>query len=165
MNEPTSGMTALDFQGELKKAVAKILKDVQTKTTAGVMVSGVNVYEQQLPIIVSDDEDESQFFPYAIVRLSDGQTPNDDTPWIVNADILIGVHDDDRSGAGYKHVMVMCQRIIDEFAAEPLLSRMYRADQNMEWALQDDDTYPFYFGGVRLKFFIPKIGRREPDYV
>ena len=165
MNESTSGRTALDFQGELKKAVEKLLKDVRTKNVAGEEVSGVNVYEQQLPIITSDDEDESTFFPYAIVRLYDGHTPDDNTPWLVNVDILLGVHETDKSGMGYKHVMIMCQRIIDEFAAEPLLSHMYRASQDMEWALQDEDTYPYYFGGVRLKFYIPKIGRREPDYV
>ena len=60
--------------------------------------------------------------------------------------------------------MVMCQKLIDRYAAEPLLAKKYRARQDMEWALQDDESHPYFFGGVRIKFDIPKIGRRIPFY-
>ena len=75
-----------------------------------------------------------------------------------------GVYDPDASNQGHRHVMTMCQRLLDRYAAEPLLAKRYRAEQDMEWAIQDEDTYPYYFGGVRIKFNIPKIGRREPVY-
>ncbi len=155
-------MTALDFQQALANDVQHILKDIITVNAAGQRVSGVKVYKQQLPVIASDEEDESQFLPYAIVKLSDGKTEDDDEPWTVTADILFGVYDPDKSNQGHQHIMVMCQRVIDRYAADSLLAGRYRAEQDMEWALQDEDTYPYYFGGVRIKFNVPKIGRREP---
>nr|WP_300826546.1 hypothetical protein [uncultured Schaedlerella sp.] len=157
-------MTALDFQDELAQDVKKILKDIVTVDAAGRRVSGVQVYKQQLPVITTDEEDDSKFLPYAIVRLYSGKTEDDDTPWIVTADIHFGVYDPDASNQGHRHVMTMCQRLLDRYAAEPLLAKRYRAEQDMEWAIQDEDTYPYYFGGVRIKFNIPKIGRREPVY-
>jgi hypothetical protein len=117
-----------------------------------------------LPIIASDDEDESQFFPYFIVKMSDGKSENDDEPWTVTTDILFGCHDNSRLANGHRHIMNMIERVADRFAAEPLLCNKYRAEQDMEWALQDEDTYPFFFGGVRIRFSVPKIGRRIPKY-
>ena len=61
-------MTALYFQEELARDVEHILKDIVTINAAGEMVSGVNVYRQQLPVITSDEEDDSKFLPYALVR-------------------------------------------------------------------------------------------------
>lgn len=58
----------------------------------------------------------------------------------------------------------MIQRLVNRFAAEPLLDHKYRAQQDMEWAVQDEETYPYFFGGVRIKFSVPKIGRGDPFY-
>lgn len=157
-------MTILDFQEELTRDVKRILKDIVTINAAGERVNGVNVYQQQLPVITSDEEDDSIFLPYALIRLYGGKTEDDDAPWIVTADIHFGVYDADQSNQGHQHIMVMCQRVIDRYAAEPLLAKKYRAEPDIEWAVQDDDTYPYYFGGVRIKFSVPKIGRREPVY-
>ncbi len=157
-------MTAAELQRELVEEVEKILQDIQTKNTAGETVAGVKGYEQRLPVVTSDEEDESQFFPYFIVKLSDGKTQDDNNPWIVTTDILLGCYDDSKKADGHRHIMNMVQRICDRFAAEPLMNNKFRAEQDMEWALQDEDTYPFYFGGVEIRFNIPKIGSTNPDY-
>ena len=158
------GMTILDFQDALCKKIETILKDVQTTNTAGETVVGVTAYKQQLPIVTADDEDESQFFPFAIVRLMDGTTPDDDTPWLATVTVIFGCHSTEASGSGYQHITVMIQRVTDEFAAEPLLDHMFRAQPEMTWALQDEDTYPFYYGSLKMTFNLPKIARREPTY-
>lgn len=157
-------MTPLELYDDLVTEVENILRDVVTKNTVGESVVGVKGYKYRLPLITADDEDESQFFPYFIVRLSEGKTEDDDSPWLITADILLGVCENDKDVPGHEHIMVMIQRITDHFAAEPLLNHKFRAEQNMEWAVQDEDTYPFYFGGVEIKFRVPKIGRRIPDY-
>ena len=125
---------------------------------------GVKAYRQFLPKVTEDDEDETKFFPYAIIRLSEGTTPDDFTPWLVTADILLGVYDTDPNMGGGDHIMIMIRRIIDRFSQEALLSRKFRCESKMDWAVQDEDTYPYFFGGVRLQFNIPKIGRSEPIY-
>lgn len=157
-------MTALELQKDLATEVENILKDVITKDVDGNQRSGVTAYRQFLPKVTEDDEDETKFFPYAIIRLSEGTTPDDFTAWQVPTDILLGVYDDDPKMDGGDHIMVMIQRIIDRFSQEALLARKYRCESKMDWAVQDEDTYPYYFGGVRLVFDIPKIGRSEPIY-
>ena len=148
-------MTPLMLYDDLIAEVEDILKDVVTKNTAGEDVVGVKGYKYRLPLITADDEDESQFFPYFIVRLSGGKTEDDDSPWLVTADILLGVCENDKDIPGHEHIMVMIQRITDRFVAEPLLNKKFRAEQGIEWAVQDEDTYPFYFGGVEIKFIFP----------
>ena len=73
-------MTPLMLYDDLIAEVEDILKDVVTKNTAGEDVVGVKGYKYRLPLITADDEDESQFFPYFIVRLSGGKTEDDDSP-------------------------------------------------------------------------------------
>lgn len=158
------GVTILDFQEKLGEKVKQILRDVQSSNTAGETVDGVNIYDQFLPVVTEDDEDESQFFPFVIVRVLNGKTDDDDDPWTVTTILILGIYDTDAKHAGSKRIMIMIQRLINEFAAEPLLAKTYRAMPDPEWDLQDEDTYPFYYGAVQFKFKMPKIGRREPIY-
>lgn len=155
-------MTILDFQEALMKDVKCTLKDIGTKDVSGKTVEGVNVYAQDLPIIIAGEDDEFKFYPYAIVRLYDGITEDDNSPWTVTADIHFGIYDADEDNQGHRHIMTMIQRVADRFAYEPLLDRRYRAQQDIEWALQEENTPPYYYGGVRIKFSVPKIGRRDP---
>ena len=157
-------MTILDLQESLARDVERTLKDVATTDAAGEKVTGVTAHKQQLPIIVSDEEDASQFFPYAIVKLVEGSCVDDGRPWVVTADVILGVHDEDTKNQGHEHIMIMIQRLIDRFAAEPLLDGKYWAQPNIEWAAQDADAYPYYFGGVRVTFSVPRIGRRISAY-
>lgn len=154
-------MTILNFQDALMKETGNILKGVGTKNASGENVDGVNLFAQNLPVVQSDEEDESKFFPYAIIKVYDGRTEDDDSPWTVTADIHLGVYDPDEDNQGHQHVAIMIQCLISRFAAEPLLVRKYRAQQDMEWAMQDEETYPYFFGGVRIRFSVPKIGRRD----
>ncbi len=154
-------MTILNLQDALAEDVGRVLKGIGTKNTSGETEDGVNLFTQNLPIVQSDDEDESKFFPYAIIRLYDGKTEDDDSPWTVTADIHLGVYDPDEDNQGHQHIAIMIQRLVKRFAAQPLLDKKYRAQQDIEWALQDEDTFPFFFGGVRIKFSVPKIGRRD----
>lgn len=140
--------------------VKHILQDIRVKDASGKQAE-VKVYRQRLPIFTEDEDDESQCFPYVIVRLGDAETKDDDDPWHVTVDFLLGVYDDDRHGQGHLHILTMIERITDRFIAEPLLDGRYRAEQDIQKALQDEDTYPYYFGGVEMKFTVPKMGRRD----
>lgn len=155
-------MVTAELQRDLVKEVGEIIKDIRTKNTKGELVSGAHVYEQRLPIIAEDEEDESLFFPYAIVKVTEASTADDESPWIVPVDIYFGIHDAGRDGHGHRSVLNMIQRIVDRFAAAPLLNGKFRAQQEIHIALQDEDTYPFYLGGVEIKFQVPKIQRRDP---
>jgi len=152
-------MTFKNLQDDLIEEVEQVLKDVVTTKTDGTEVWGIKGYRHQLPVIQTDEDDVSQYFPYFIVRFEGGETKEDNDPWHVSTQILFGIHDANASD-GHEHVLICCQRVVDRFVSEPNL-KAYRADQNIEWAVSDDDTYPFHFGGVSITFSVPKIGRKE----
>ena len=129
----------------------------------GTMVIGATGYRQQLPLLTQNDEDPDQFFPYFIVRIINGKTPSDNEPWDVTVHIIFGAFSDDSSNQGHVYVSNMIEAVANYFVAYPLLDHKYRALQDMEYALQDEDTAPYYFGLLEMKFWVQKA-RREDDY-
>ena len=127
---------------------------------------GFKGYAQFLPVLRNDDEDEDQFFPYFIVRMDGAKTVEDDDLWEVSVSILLGVRDYDQQNIGHFRVANAIDRIITRFCYEATLGvpghKAFRCMPEMEWALQDEDTYPYYFGAVSLKFMAPKPSRKDP---
>lgn len=156
-------MTALHLQDALAEEVKETLKDIITEDEAGERVEGVNVFTQQLPAIRAHERDGARALPYAVVKLLDGRTVNED-PWTVTVGVYLGVWDRDRENQGHRHVLVMIQRIVDRFVSEPLLDDRYWAQPEMEWALDVEDLRPEFYGCVCIKFSVPKIGRRMTEY-
>lgn len=157
-------MTFKNLQDDLIEEVEVILKDIRTKDPFGEEKVGVKGYGHRLPVIQSDEEDENQYFPFFIVRFDNGKTKDDDDCWHVATDIIFGIHDTSESG-GHENILVIIQRVVDRFASEPGLKKKYRADQEINWAVQEDDTYPYYYGAVGITFSVPKIERKVARYV
>ena len=155
-------MTVRDLQDDLIAEVEDVLKDIVTTNANDEQVSGLKRYAHALPIVQSDDETPEMYFPYFIVRFDNGRTRDDDDCWHVATDIVLGVHDMSLHG-GHEHILTAIQRIVDRFAYDPQLNKRYRADQDIQWAVGEDDTYPYYFGAVAVAFSVPKIGRKV-DY-
>jgi len=151
------------LQRDLIAEIESLISDLEFKRADGTKVFGAPGYIQQLPKLESDDEDPDQYFPYFIVRHTQSTTENDTAPWIATFNILLGVYDDDESNIGHFQLENAVQRITDRFVFDPLLSHAWRALQNIEIAIQEDDTYPYFFGGIELKFQVPKI-RRNDEY-
>lgn len=152
-------MTKKEFLDALAEDVKHTLRDVYTKTITG-NEAAVSVFKNRLPIVTEDEDDESKFFPYAVVRLSEATT-DEEQPWIQKVYILLGVYDDSLMGEGYLHILTMMERITNRFIMEPLLDKKYRAQPQINTDIQDEDTYPYYFGAIEMSFKLPKIERRD----
>ena len=160
-------MVVSDLQHALITEIKHILSDL-VNTGNGTTYAGFNGYAQFLPVLKNDDDDPDQFFPYFIVRVNGGKTVDDNDLWTVDVTILLGVQDEDTDNLGQFHVMNAIDRITTRFCQEATLGtpghKAFRCLPEMEWALQDEDTYPYYFGAVQLKFMVPKPGRRTIPY-
>lgn len=155
-------MTFLTLQKDLVEEIKTVLERVPTTDPDGLVLEGFNGYENQLPVVMSDEEDTSQYFPFYIVSVNGAKTADDDSPWEVTTDIILGVHDRNKLNNGHETIMVCIQRIVDRFSHEPMLNKKYRALQDMEWIIDNEDTWPYFYGRVTIKFYVPKIGRRDP---
>jgi len=152
-------MTFRDLQDALIAEITKLLKDIATTDANGKEVEGIKGFAHALPIIQSDDEDPEMYLPYFIVRFDTGRTRDDDDCWHVATNIIIAIHDAELHG-GHEYILTAIQRIVNRFAHDPQLKPYYRADQDIQWAMEDEDTYPYYFGAVSITFSAPKIGRK-----
>lgn len=141
--------------------IRDILSGLTFTDVEGKLVSGCKGYEQSLPIVVEDDREASEFFPYFIVQIEGGETEEDDDYWHIKVAVLLGIYDKDIETNGHQEILKMIDLIQQRFLARPLLNQKFRCLPKMSWALQEEDTYPFYFGGLELTFGCMKIGRED----
>ena len=151
-------MTFRNLEDALVTEVGVILKDVATTRADGAAAVGFSGYAYSLPVTMAG-EDEDSLFPFYIVKTLSGRTDDDEDYWHVSADVVIGVHDD-APAMGHEHVLIAIQRIVDRFANDPSLGGRFRAEQDMEWVVSDDNPYPWHFGAVTITFSVGKIGRK-----
>ena len=171
-------MVATFLQGELAKELKRILSGYRLKNSQGVE-SDINVFEQLLPVPVSigqeelapellenglvDDLTAPNTYPYIIVRIVDGEIENADSAQAVNINLLIGVYEPDYDKQGHKDILTIIARIYERFAKEPVLNGRYILQYPVLWSLQEEESHPFYFGGVSLTFEAATV-RREDKY-
>ena len=157
-------MTATNLQEALAENIRQIFHYDMFMDSTGEYVS-LRVFEQGLPI--RKDEDESDPVPYLIVRIEDAEVKGWTEAQIVETSLLIGCFDDDTNNVGHKTVLGIIQRIEERFFKNPMLASQFmflNDDQHpFDWALQDEESFPYYFGAVRMYFNTPAI-RKEDKY-
>lgn len=112
----------------------------------------VKIFKQELPFKTKKEE-KSQF-PYIIVKLVDGNIGTNNTCSVI---LVLGVFDDSETKQGYKDLLNMMQDICFQYATEKVIAQKYRVEDEIEWSLQEEDTFPYYFGGIALNVTLPKI--------
>ena len=154
-------VTFMDFRQEVCTEVERLLKDVRSTAFGGQIVRGVKAYPGRLPLVMG--EELAALFPYALVKIHSGRRLTPVSPWSMIVDIHLGVHDPADDNTGDDYLLIMIQRLVDAFSENPRLGTCGTIQAPMEVAVQDDDNYPFYFGGVRLNVDIPALERGDPN--
>lgn len=154
-------MVALLLQQELAKEIEEITKDITLRNPAGEYAK-LKSYEQSLPIRQLDEEDDDPY-PYCIVRIVEGNTPDAMSAQSVKTILVIGVYDDGVDSQGHKSILNIIQRIQERFFKNPILANQFVVQPGFDWTLQDEDSYPYYFGGIEITWETSSI-RRE-DYL
>lgn len=154
-------MTPLELQHALRRELETLFpEECYAPADDSGELRKISVFEQQLP---EPPEDEDEPAPYIIVRLLKGEIDDPDSPHRVSVVLIICIRDDTEENSGHAAVMNVIDKITHRFLREPLLDRRYEAVLPLNWALQDEDTAPYYIGGVEMSFEIPAV-RRE-DYL
>lgn len=158
----TDGMTFLKPRKELNEP-AEYIK--------------MQVYEQALPIpekdekenmprdtidfVASDEEDPIYHCPWAVVKLSVGNIPGANADQTATASICFGVYNDSYDNNGHREILNLIQRVYERFARDPVLGSGFTCECNFEWAVQAEDTYPYYFGAIGMDFRFLGIRRED----
>lgn len=152
-------MTPLMLQDELVEEMKRLFADYLYKNSLGERVP-IKVYAQNIPIQQNDDEEDP--VPYIIVRLNSGNDPGTrDSNNTVKLVIIGGVWDGEKEAQGHRDLMNIFQKVYERFQTTPNLNNkaVYCGDFN--WALQDDNYYPYSFGACSLSFNIAAIRRED----
>lgn len=121
-----------------------------------------SVFLQNLP--KRDSEDDADPFPYIIVRIDGGKIETQTDPHNVSVILLVGIYDDDKANQGHRAVMEILEVIQQHYEETPLLDRKYTFSGQFAWTLQDEESYPYYFGAAELAFDLRAPRRKASDF-
>jgi len=162
-------MTAYELQNDLIEELKVMftgfkLKSPTIDTSGNTTFTEPNIFGQSLPIRENDEAEDP--YPYIIVRLDSGDM-KEGSAHLVKTRLMIGTFDDNADTNGHKDILNVIQKIYERFAKNPVLMSKYvmRDDEEtpFTWVLQDDDTYPYYFGAIEMVWKTRAI-RRESQY-
>lgn len=172
------------FKDDLFRMPGKISNHGETGEEKKPEFGRINVYAQALPVpkpaemqqeetdpeiieeglSLSDIENSEDPYPYIIVRVEGGNITEINGDQTVRVNLIFGAYDDSYENQGHRDVLHMIQKIYERFAKNAILASRYECVMPMEWALQDEESYPYFFGGMAMNFNTLFIGR-EDKYV
>ena len=154
-------MTPLMLQDELVEEMKRLFSDYLYKAPTGKRIP-INVYAQNIPI--NETDDDSDPVPYLIVRLNSGKDAGTrDSFNTVKVVFIVGIWDETNEAQGHRDLLNIFQKIYERFQTNPSLNNKTVYEGEFDWALQDDNYYPYCFGACSLSFHIAAI-RREDKY-
>lgn len=179
----------LEFQKALAEEIKKITANMLFMNEKG-ETTILNVFEQVLPLkraVVGSigDTQEAEFdeealpfdegimppeetepFPYCVVRVNDGEQQDPYSPHYVYVEIIVGVYDKEREKA-YQGVVNIVQAFMERFYKNPTLDGRYRMKgkddkSNVQWTIEEGETISYFFGGIAMTWQLPAY-RLEDD--
>lgn len=155
-------MNARQLQDALVADLQELFKDRRYETPAG-GTAALSVFPQNLPKRESENDDDP--FPYIIARIDSGGVETQTDPHKVAVLLLVGIYDDDAANQGHRAVLEIMEVIQQHFEETPLLDRQFTFVDPFNWALQDEESYPYFFGAANLTFELPAPRRKVSDLV
>lgn len=107
--------------------------------------------EDEPPEPPQDPEADDDPFPYLIVRLDKGDIAGPEAAHTINVIVLVGIFDDDPRNQGHIAVMEIIEQIQQHYQENPVLGA-FSLTGEFNWALQDEESYPYYFGVCSFAF-------------
>ena len=149
------------LQDALVADLKELFKNRRYKTLVDESAA-LSVFAQNLPKRESEDDDDP--FPYIIARIDSGAIESQTDPHKVAVLLLVGVYDDDTKNQGHRAVLEILEVIQQHYEEAPLLDGQFTFTDPFNWALQDEESYPYFFGAANLNFTLP-APRRKWSYL
>ena len=78
---------------------------------------------------------------------------------------LVGMFDDDRKNQGHRAVLEILEEVRRHYEELPLLDGAFVFSDPYRWTLQEEESYPYFFGGAELSFDLPAPRRKWSELV
>lgn len=113
----------------------------------------LNIHKQDLPVPEDNDADvdtDAAEAPYIVVRMMNGEIPNDNSPQTVEFSLIICAYDEGKRREGYQDVANIKEDIVQRVCSKPYFGGAFTILKPIAWAMQNDDTAPYFFGACQL---------------
>lgn len=120
----------------------------------------LTIYKQDLPIPEDNDADvdtDAASAPYIVVRMTGGEIETDDSPQTVEFSLIVCAYDTGIEREGYRDVANIKEDIIQRVCSAPYFGGAFTILKPIVWAMQQDDTHPYYFGACTLSCTAPAM--------
>lgn len=120
----------------------------------------LTIYKQDLPIPEDTDYDvdtDRASAPYIVVQMTNGAIRGDDEAQKVEFSLVICAYDEGKKREGWQDVANIKEDIIQRFCSAPYFGGAFTIQKPIAWALQEDDTHPYYYGAVSMVCTAPAI--------
>lgn len=175
-------MSLIELQKQLAGELEKIMQDMLFQQPDSTELVKMKAYRQALPIpqriektypYNSDDlpDEESGYkmgypFPWALIKLDRGTVEGIGGNQKISVLIIFGIFNDSLENTGHEAITIMIERVMERFSKDPLLAGQMTAapvDENhmFNWSLQDEDTYPYFYGALEMAFWMPGFQRED----
>lgn len=124
----------------------------------------LNVFEQDIYVPEGSDEDvdtELAVMPYVIVRLAGGEVKDDNSTQTVEITFIVGAYDDSGKRIGWDDVLNILEDLMKHFCNVRNIGENSHILLPIEWAMQEDDSQPYYFGAMRATVTVPAYTTEE----
>jgi hypothetical protein len=154
-------MTARELQQAVVDDIRELLAPIKYDTPGGNQAAP-SIFKQSLPKKQAEDEDDP--FPYVIVRLDTGGVDSPTDPHKVAMILLVGIYDESPENNGHEAVLEIIEKIQTHYQQNPALKQFAFTDPST-WVLQDEESWPYFFGACNLTFNAPAPRVKWSDLV
>ena len=120
----------------------------------------LKIYKQDLPVPKENDADvdtDAAAAPYIVVRMTGGEIKGEDGPQTVEFNLIVCAYDDSGAREGFQDVANIKEDIVQRACSAPYFGGAFTVLRPITWAMQQDDTEPYYFGACTLTCTAPAM--------
>ena len=96
-----------------------------------------------------------------LICFDDESIETKESPMNVSVYFIIGIIDKTEDKQGYRDVLQIANLIYQYLFRKGIIARAFRPSYPFKIALQQDDTYPYYFGGIESVWEMPVIEEED----
>lgn len=162
-NQYSIGRTPQLCQDALIEELEKLFQGKRFNGQQG--LKSMTIYKQDLPIPEGNDSDvdtDAAAAPYVVVKMTGGQIEDENSPQKVEFSLVICAYDTGHAREGYQDVANIKEDIIQRFCTRPYFGGVFTVLRPITWAMQQDDTHPYYFGACVLNCTAPAM-QQDPE--
>ena len=123
----------------------------------------INVYPQNLPS--KKGAKDSDQIPYILVGIEDGEIEGQEDADNAIISILIATFDDSSDYQGYRDAINVANKIIQFLSASIVFDGKHSLNFPIKYVFPEDNTYPYYFLGLRTTWECPHVTMNNDDLV